>query len=457
MPKLKHLWIVFLSFLPLTAAALAPLAIGGIAGVAFLAGFSIYRSAVPINMADAMSFFSSCWSCQLFGGIFSTLSDKLPLIYQAVGIVVVPMALVLTAVWLAWTILAGLIGIKSAKDDKNPNIDLYQKDSAWSLSGKFGAHLVKLTLVIALLLSPLPRMVSDIFVGPVFNIGLAVSNAGAKVIGNEDAFNTCLIATAVADPEAGLPPEALAKGGAFSPSLRHNLTCQLSNVHQMTGLGMTVGWTMLNMAFDSDYMHHFLWHIPIFPNVPLILAGGLILVLFFFALLPIPMYFLETIIKLSMDLVMLPLMLLAWLFEGWKIFPAGAQNLKGMVDRLIQNVAGIAVVGVFVVFSVMFINATFGKFDGMNVLATALSQGAEPQSQAAAQKLLMDGLMMQNGSLFTIVLAGIFIAFFMTSIPALVKMLFNKVEIPDNYYKQVSGDVQKIWGNMKGWWKNLKK
>ncbi|MCL2338973.1 MAG: hypothetical protein FWC51_03410, partial [Proteobacteria bacterium] len=199
MTRLKKFWIVFLSFLPLSAAAMAPLAIGGIAAGVVLAGFSIYRSAVPVNMTDAMSFFSSCWSCQLFGGIFATLSDVLPKIYQSIGVVVVPMALILTAVWIAWTILAGLIGVKS-KDDKNPNIDLYAKDAAWSLSGKFGAHLVKLTLVIALLLSPLPRMVSDIFVGPVFNIGLAISNTGSKVVGNDASFNACLIATAVADP-----------------------------------------------------------------------------------------------------------------------------------------------------------------------------------------------------------------------------------------------------------------
>ncbi|MCL1902730.1 MAG: hypothetical protein FWG18_03855, partial [Alphaproteobacteria bacterium] len=367
MSKLQKFWIVFLSFLPLTAGAVAPLAIGAVGAGAVIAGFSIYRSFAPVNMGDAYKFFTSCWSCDLFGSIFATLSEILPKIYHAIGIFTIPMAVILTAVWVAWTILAGFLGIKGDKKDKSENnkpYDLNDNNGAWSITGNFGKHLFKLALVIALLAFPLPRFLTTVFVEPVFNVGLAVSNTAAKITTPESkyAFEACLIATSVADDAARSPNAANA--GAFSPKLRHNLTCQLGGIHQMTGLGMTVGWTMLNMGFNSQYMHKFLWKIPIFPNVPLVLAGALILVLFFFALLPVPMYFLETIIKLSMDLVMLPLMLLSWLFQGWKIMPDGAHNLKGMVDRVIQNTVGIAMVGVFVVFSVMFINAAFGGFDG---------------------------------------------------------------------------------------------
>jgi hypothetical protein len=167
-------------------------------------------------------------------------------------------------------------------------------------------------------------------------------------------------------------------------------------------------------------------------------------------LLPVPIYFLETIIKLSMDLIMLPLMLLAWLFEGWKIFPEGGVNLKGMVDRVLQNTVGIAMVGIFVVFSVMFINATFGQFKGADVLALALENN-DPS-------ILMDGLLMNNTSLVTVVLSGIFIAFFMTSIPALVKMLTqDNIKIPTEYYDKVKKDAKGLWDNGKKFWDSMKK
>ena len=44
---------MFVSFLPLTAGAVAPLVIGGIAGLGGIVGFSIYRTGTPVNMGDA--------------------------------------------------------------------------------------------------------------------------------------------------------------------------------------------------------------------------------------------------------------------------------------------------------------------------------------------------------------------------------------------------------------------
>lgn len=83
MNGLKKFWIVFLSFLPFSAGAVAPLVVGAIAGIGAIAGFSIYRTAVPVNMADALSFFSSCWSCQMFADIMATMSGLVPRVYSA--------------------------------------------------------------------------------------------------------------------------------------------------------------------------------------------------------------------------------------------------------------------------------------------------------------------------------------------------------------------------------------
>lgn len=420
---------MFVSFLPLTAGAVAPLVIGGIAGLGVIVGFSIYRTVAPVNMADAMNFFSSCWSCQLFADIMSTMSNLLPRAYSAIGTVVIPVAAGLSAVWFAWKLFSGFINAKI--------------EQPWAIAGNFGTHLVKLAVVCALLVVPLPRMLSDIVITPIFNIGLSLNRA---VAGN-DAFAECVVATAMADPVS--VDAAAASSGAFSPRMRHNLTCELANVHQMTGLGMTVGWTMLNMAFNSEYMHKIMWDVPIFPNVPIFFAGLLVLVLFLCALLPVPMYFLEIFIKLSMDLIMLPLMLLSWLFSGWPIFPNGGGNIRSIIDDVVRATAGIAMVGVFVTFSVMFLNAVFGQWQGASRLAAAL--------QANDSSLLMDGLMMRNDSFITIILMGIFIAMFMTSIPALVKALFANVSIPTSFYETTKKNINIMWGNLKKWYAAIKK
>lgn len=431
MNTLKKFWIVFLSFLPFTAGAVAPLVIGGIAGVGVIAGFSIYRSVAPVNMADAMSFFSSCWSCQMFADIMATMSNLLPRAYHAIGQVTIPICIGLTAVWFAWKLLSGYIGINKPEEP-------------WAIAGGFGTHLIKLTFVVALLAFPLPRLLTDVVIEPIFNVGVSLN----RVVSGDNTFAQCVVATAVADPVS--VDSAAASAGAFSPKLRHNLACELANIHQMTGLGMTAGWTMLNMSFDSEYMHKILWDVPFFPNVPIFFAGLLILVLFFFALLPVPLYLLEVFIKLSLDLILLPLMLLSWLFTGWAIFPKGGQKIQGMINDVIQGTVGIALIGIFVSFSVIFFNSIFGSWQGASALRTALEQNNPT--------ILMDGLMMRNDSLITIVLMGLFIAMFMTMIPALIKTLFSdKLVVSSKFYETTKKNLNVMWENLKKWYAAVKK
>ena len=261
-----------------------------------------------------------------------------------------------------------------------------------------------------------------------------------------------MIATAIADPAS--VSEAAAGYGAFSPKLRHQLACEVANVHQITGLGMTVGWTVMNMAFSADYQHKILSEIPVFPNVPLVLVGLLILTIYFYALLPIPLYFLEIFVKLSMDLIMLPLMLMAWMFDddAFAIFPKGGRTIRQMIDDVIKAVVGIALTVVFLGFSVMFLNAAFGSWGGANRLQDVITN---PDSRAATETL-MDGLLMQNDSIITVILMGIFIAMFMTMIPQLTNMLF-KIQISDKYYQTAKKDIDTAWKNLKKWGDAIKK
>ena len=430
MKWIKNFLMGFVMAMPLSAGAVAPLVIGGaVVGVGVL-GMSIWRSVAPVNISEALNFFSSCWTCQMFSDVMVAMSNLLPGVYSSLGRIVIPMSATLLAILIAWRLASGYLNGKTEDGTK--------------LIGNFGTYVVKLSLLVCLLLLPLPRIITGVLIEPAITIGSSLN----YVVSDNNNFSECMVATALADPVS--ISKGAASYGAFSPKLRHQLACEIANVHQVTGLGMTVGWTMLNMAFDSDYMHKVLFDIPIFPNIPVFFVGLLILVLYFFALLPIPLYFLEVFIKLSLDLIMLPLMLMAWLFDedGFAIFPQGGKTIRGMIDDVIKAVVGIALTVIFLTFSIMLINALFANADGVNNLQQAIAQNDS--------KILMDGLVLRNNSLILVILIGLFMAMFMMMIPQLMTKLFN-IKISDEYYQKTKNDIKVLWQGLKKWGSAIKK
>ncbi|MBO7053384.1 MAG: hypothetical protein J6W27_03050 [Alphaproteobacteria bacterium] len=422
MKTLKRFLMSLFVLAPSTAGAIAPLAIAAIAGGVGIIGVSIWRTVAPVNMQDAISFFSTCWTCQIFSDVMVAMSNLLPSVYSALGKIVIPMAAILLAVFVAWRLASNFINLKLEDGSK--------------IAGNFGSYLVKLTVVVGLLLIPLPRIITSVLIEPALTVGTSFD----YLVSDDNKFSECMIATALADPVTASAEAS--SYGAFSPKLRHQLACGVANVHQVTGLGMAIGWTLMNMAFNYEYQHKILWKIPIFPNIPIFFAGLLILVLYFYALLPIPLYFLEVFIKLSMDLIMLPLMLMAWMFDkdNFAIFPQGGRTIRQMIDDVIKAVVGIALTMVFLAFSVMFLNAAFGDINGASALQQAIAQNDS--------KILLDGLTMNNDSLFTVVLMGVFMAMFMTMIPQLSTMLF-KIKISDAYYQTLKKDLDNAWASIK--------
>ena len=415
---------------PMSALALHPLVIGGVATGVGIIGVSIWRTAAPVDMQSALDFFSSCWTCQIFSDIMISMSNLLPRAYSALARVVIPMSASLLAIFVAWNFFSNMLNGKI--------------DDEVKITNRFGTNVLRLSILIIVLLMPLPRIITDVFIEPALVIGTSFD----YIVTDNNNFSECMIATAIADP-VSVSADA-SEYGAFSPKLRHQLACEVSNVHQITGLGMSVGWTLMNMAFNSDYMHKILASIPIFPNIPIFFAGLLILVLYFYALLPIPLYFLEIFVKLSLDLIMLPLMLMAWMFddENFRLFPSGGRTIRDMINDVVKGVVGIALTVVFLTFSIMFLNAAFGSWAGANILQNAIVNNDS--------KILMDGLVFANDSIVVVVLMGIFIAMFMTMIPQLTNLLF-KIQISDKYYQTAKKDINIMWENLKKWGAAIKK
>ena len=63
---------------------------------------------------------------------------------------------------------------------------------------------------------------------------------------------------------------------------------------------------------------------------------------------------------------------------------------------------------------------------------------------------------MQNDSLVTVILMGMFIAMFMNLIPALSKALFS-VTISRDFYDTTKKNLTTLWSGMKKWYADIKK
>ena len=146
---------------------------------------------------------------------------------------------------------------------------------------------------------------------------------------------------------------------------------------------------------------------------------------------------------------MLPLMLMGWLFKDWKITAAlnGGRNIGKMIDDIITGAVGIALTVVFLIFGLMFLDAIIGDIGGISRIATAMAENDS--------KILMDGLMMRDDGLITIIMLGVFFMMFMTSIPALIKTLFN-VQVSQKFYDSAKKDFNVMRGWIGKWWKTLK-
>ncbi|MCQ2574602.1 MAG: hypothetical protein MJ156_00675 [Alphaproteobacteria bacterium] len=426
---LKKFLVWLGALIPFSAGAIGPIAIGAIAlGGGLVIGGVVANVTGPTDMTEALEFFSTCWSCQLFSEIMLTMSHLLPKVYSALGTIIIP---------LIFTILILFVGWRIAKD----YFDNTLQDGAKVLS-KFGSYAVKIVFVVALLLMPLPRLITSVFIDPAVTLGTSVQ----YVMPDNNDFAECMVASSVLDAN-----NVNDQKDAFSPHLRHQLMCEVAEIHKVTGMGMATGWALLNAAFRIEHMHKVFWNaVPICFNIPMALIGLLIVVLYLFAILPVPFYFLEIFIKLSMDLIMLPLMLLAWLFdkENWAIFPQGGQTIKKMVEDTVKGVIGIAITVVFLTFSVKFIDGAFSDSGSVSALQTAFETGDS--------EYLIQGMLMHNDSLITVALVGVFFAMFMHYIPQLVNSLF-KMKVSDKYYQTAKKDLKIMFENTKKIFTKLKK
>ena len=150
MKVLKKFWMALIAMMPISAGAVGPFLWGTMAVGVGIIGVSIWRTVSPVDMKEALSVFSSCWTCQMFSDIMISMSSLLPGVYRAMGHIVIPMSATLLAVLIAWRLCQSYLNGK--------------QEEASKLLGNFGVYIAKLTLIIGLLLVPLPRLITSILI-----------------------------------------------------------------------------------------------------------------------------------------------------------------------------------------------------------------------------------------------------------------------------------------------------
>ena len=96
----------------------------------------------------------------------------------------------------------------------------------------------------------------------------------------------------------------------------------------------------------------------------------------------------------------------------------------------------------------MFVNSAFSRSSGILKIKEIIESGDSHE--------IINGLLLNNDSLITVILMGVFIAMFMTMIPQLTSMFF-KVQISYKYYQTAKNDAGAMWKELKKMWSSIKK
>jgi hypothetical protein len=412
------------------ASAAVPVAL--IAGAAALLGAIVYRSFVPTDTAAAFEFFNTCWSCNLFSSVVNGLSTLAANTYSYLSEFIIFLAIGLTPIFVAWRLLKPML-------DGSASAGL----SPWAMGGGIGTHLIKLTFVIGLMWLPIPQILTTAVIEPAFNIGLSFQQVITEKTNETNTdFETCLVASAaIENPNYNT--------GIFSTGFKNKIRCSIASVQSLTAIGMTSGWLLFNSAFDSSHMYKIANTIPIFPNIEMLLIGMLLIVVFFWMIIPFVLSFLQYLFKFIIDMVFLPLSFIGWLFKGNKFIKTTEKDIMKIITETMESALAMALLCIFIGFCILLCGYIFtsGSFAAI---------GAALQNNTAYELLTNGGNIIANKDIWTVALFGLFLAIFTTSITKMINE-FISFKVDDSFlsdaaawYKHTTGTVKKYYKNVNG-------
>ena len=284
---IKFLTFFLFIFLGISFSANAFIA-GGAAGVVAGAGVGLLGDSI-VSTSYAVN--SLCWSCgyilQLID-IFSFISLS---IYKSIGNSILILMFVMVFLWIVYRVITGFFGLNP------PDISFFNE----SLLPKFFAMI----FVIPLLLSPTPEFIYNYMVEPLVDLGATYGKRSMEIVSGKDQSLSCIMNYAGSE-------HTKTETAGFSPSFRQTITCLTQQNHELNALGIAVGLTVFteSFKFGSSWI--------IIPHLGMFLAGALIWIGYFGAMIAFPFILVEALFEIGFVLAFLPFVLLSFVVSRGK-------------------------------------------------------------------------------------------------------------------------------------------
>ncbi|MBN2676128.1 MAG: hypothetical protein JXR30_02640 [Alphaproteobacteria bacterium] len=237
----------------------------------------------------ALSYASNalCWSCPYVLQLLDMFSFVSLSVFEHMGQAMVKLMGAVFVLWIAYKVAASFFGLSV----------LDESFLSKSLLPKFFAMII----VVPLLYAPTPKLIFNYIVEPIVDLGAAYGKKAMTLVSGKDMTGVCLFQYAGSE-------YTKTTEGAFSPSFRQTLTCLISQNHQINALGIALGTTLFMeaTAFKNS------WLLGLLPNFGMLLAGLIIALGYFAALVAFPFFVVEALFNIGFVLAFLPFLLFSF-------------------------------------------------------------------------------------------------------------------------------------------------
>ena len=280
-----------------------------LASVAFASPSFAFCPSAPVSMNDLLS---DCYICDfvslLLGAINSVATQSFDMMGDVGGGPAISLMAIGFALWLGWHVGNYFI--------------TYKYSDPMELVTEFGRCAFRVTFIAAILMLP-AAIAIDFIISPIITLatelilGLVNTDVVADIMANNNLVGTdnfCALA---------LNDSGISNGMALSPQVLNSILCMIQAIYYEAVKGLTVGFGIFCQSLGA-------FNLIIFnmPDIGMLVIGAAIFIVFFFIVLSVSFGLVDYIVRIGFVLIMLPLLLVAWVFpitrqytkKGWDLF-----------------------------------------------------------------------------------------------------------------------------------------
>jgi|GEM_PF-3710375 len=280
-----------------------------LASMAFASPAFAWCDPTPQVMNDILS---DCYICDfvslLLGAINSVATQSFDMMGDVGGGPAISLMAIGFALWLGWHVGNYFITYKYSDP-----MELVTEFGRCAFRVTFIAAILMLPAAIAVdfIISPIITLATELILGLVNTDVIADVIADNKLTGTE---NFCALA---------LNDSGISNGMALSPQVLNSILCMIQAIYYETAKGLVVGLGIFCRSLGA-------FNLIIFnlPDIGMLVIGAAIYIVFFVITISVSFALVDYIVRIGFVLIMLPLLLVAWVFpitrqytkKGWDLF-----------------------------------------------------------------------------------------------------------------------------------------